>query len=293
MNKILGNFLDKLYEDPRISRIINIFRSVYKNFKPSIIVLVLTCTIFSAKSAYNRRFGYDKIVDKSNKNARYVGNAVLLRGDIFLTTYKNLVNSCVKRKPENKIHYYVVMNGNFYEVYLSRFSAEKNLALLRTDRDGGIYANFLNANYYTLLPKENKISYIGDEVFVSKNLNSIAEYFFDKYKVDGVSNYGFTVKSTDNIRKNHGEAVLNDKLELIGITSGNTTEGLTNRFGNKIEFIDLIKIKNFLSSNGVYFIENKKNIDLFKIKKYTTFMNAKVVCVEENVRLPLVIERRR
>jgi hypothetical protein len=79
----------------------------------------------------------------------------------------------------------------------------------------------------------------------------------------------------------------------VGITIGNTKGGLLGKFGNGIEFIDLIKIKNFLLSKKMYYLENKSKIDLRKVKNYLRFMNAKVICVEENVRIPLIIQRRR
>jgi hypothetical protein len=109
--------------------------------------------------------------------------------------------------------------------------------------------------------------------------------------VDGIADSGFTVKSFDNIRNNAGEVVLNDKLELVGITIRNTKRGLLGKFSNRIEFIDLIKIKNFLLGRGMYYLENKTKIDLSKVRNYLKFMNARVICMEENVRIPLIIQR--
>jgi hypothetical protein len=265
MNKILNDFFNTIKNNQTLKDTIEVVRRIYKHFKPSIIVIIVTISALTGKKIYNANLGNNRILKHiRQKEMKYVGGAVLLRNDYYLTTYSDLMETCKKTGPENKIHYYVILKDVFYKVHIDKFDEVSNLALLRISKS----EKFYKIRHYTLLPLKGKISYIDDEVFVTKDLNSAAGFLIKNYKVDGVSNFGFTVKSFDNIRKNHGNAVLNDRLELIGITNGNTTKGIWGKSNNRIDFIDINKIKYFLAKNRVAYAENKKNIDLYKMKNY-------------------------
>jgi hypothetical protein len=191
----------------------------------------------------------------------------------------------------NKIHYFVITkNGRFREVYILRKDESKNIVLLKTIDGGRIYENI---DFYAVFSPQNKMDYVGENIYVSKNLNSLDGYFFKKYKITEPGDIGFLIKSFDNVRKNYGEAILNDKHELIGMTMGNTNPGFFEKFRNKINFIDANRIKRFLLDNRIYYAENKKHVDISEISGYLELLNGKVVCFEERVRAPLVIERRK
>jgi hypothetical protein len=292
MHKVISDFIYKIKNNPTVSRIEKVWKNIYKNFKSSIILTLIVSLIFFFRKSQNRKFSYDKITEVVSENAKYVANAILLRDDLFLTTYDSLTEICKKRVDTNRMGYYVVMNNNAHRVFISQYDTAKNLALLQIDRTTSrIYVNFSNSDFYTILSSQNKATYIGDKVYISKSLNSGSEYFFEEDKVSEISDYGFSIKNSDNKRVNRGEAVLNEKLELIGMTVGNNTKGVAKRLTNRIDFIDLVKIKSFLLSRKIYYVENKMNVDLWRVKNYLKSMNAKVVCREEYIKVPLVIER--
>ncbi|MDR2760513.1 MAG: hypothetical protein LBB09_01555 [Rickettsiales bacterium] len=288
-----SKFFSKILGNPAIKRARELSVRIYKNFKPTIAVILALTAFLCAKSAYDRRFGYSKLLDVLEGGGKYVGNAVYFRDEMFITIYDNLISTCVKRKTENKIHYFIVLDGELYGVFVDAADPERNLAILKINRLVNQSQLPGGENYYILFSSDNMLNYIGKDVFISKRLNSPSNYFLKKYRVKEISNLGFAVKSFDNARNNIGEVALNDRLEVVGITVGNTKKGFLGKFSNRIEFIDLVKIKNFLLSRKMYYLENKTNIDLSRVKDYLKFMNAKVICAEESVRIPLIIQRRR
>ena len=248
-----------------------------KAYKPSIIFIVAILVCFRLKNYYNERFKYDRILNVINKKSRYVGNAVLIRDKYFITPLNNITKTCVKTKPEDNIYYYIVMNNIFYRVNLVNFDFSRNLALLQI-YENPRYPEFNTKNFAMF--SVGQVDLLNSKVFISKSLNDpVKSMFFDSYKVNNISNQGLAIKSFDNIRNNVGEIVLNDKLEFVGITAGNSSRGgLFSKLNNKIEIIDSNKIKSFLRELKFYYYENKQNIDLYSVKNYLPAINARFVC---------------
>ncbi|MDR0572231.1 MAG: hypothetical protein LBG48_05255 [Rickettsiales bacterium] len=287
----IKQIFENIRRDPLIVKMVRITKGVYKNFKFIIFGgIFVGCCVYCG-ILYNGRVGYSSITNLMNGNVKYVGNAILLKDNIFITTYNNIIATCQKRVQTNKMHYFVVVNGGaFYEVEFYLQDPVRNIALLKVVNNYKVYKDI---DFFAVFSSMNKIDYVGDHVYISKSLNSFDGYFFSKYKVTGSGNFGFTVRSFDNARKNYGEAVLNERFELVGITIGNSDRGLSGRFKNKIEFIDANKIKRFLIENRIFYAENKDNVDLSKISGYLELLNGKVMCFEEKKVVPLVVERRR
>ena len=248
-----------------------------KAYKPSIIFIIAVLIGFRLKNYYDERFKYDKILNVLNKDSRYVGNAVLIRDQYFITPFNNIIKTCVKTKPEDNIYYYIIANNIYYRVNLVNFDSTKNLAMLKIDENPR-YPKFDTKNFAMF--SVGQVNLLNSNVFVSKRLNdSVKSMFFNSYKVNDISNQGVAIKSFDNIRNNIGEIVLNDKLEFVGITAGNThNRGFLNKFRNKIEIIDSNKIKSFLKSIKFYYFENKQQVDLYSVKNYLPAINVKFIC---------------
>lgn len=259
------------------------------------IILMAFCFFLTYKirNVYRYRFKYNNITKSVFNKAKYVGNAVFIRDKYFLTIADNLFTTCVRRNPQDKLYYFLVMDGSIYKVSPYFYDLETDLAVISVD-DDPYYPKFSKKNF-ALFSTQKREAFIKKHVYISKSLNNTKDYFFKKKKIARIGNYGYEIRSFDNIRNNVGEVVLNDNLEMIGITVGNTTKGagLMQKMNNKIEVVDLDKIKSFLRGNGFYFYENRQNIDLYRIRDYLKSLNGKVVCYIEPYRQGLSVIRSR
>ncbi|MDR1498774.1 MAG: hypothetical protein LBS34_00610, partial [Rickettsiales bacterium] len=221
------------------------------NFYPWIFGMIFMLFAFEGYVMYKYNFHTDKI---SNivKEAKYAGNAVILNKNFILTSYNTINDVCRMTENTQKQMIFVVFNdGNTYEVLLHGFDPKLNLALLVFNRHG---QSKVNLNNYVIFPKiaENMV---GKNVFVSKTKNSFLS-FYKKFKIDGISDSGYYIKNKDNIKNNKGEAVLNDKFEFVGITTGNTKRNRSKFLLNEVNIISQYNVISFLWKNGILYHRN-------------------------------------
>jgi hypothetical protein len=124
-------------------------------------------------------------------------------------------------------------------------------------------------------------------------INDPESDFYDHYKITGITTGGYTVKSKDVFRKNFGEAVLNERLELVCLTDGNTTNGKVGFLNNEIRIIEQGRIKNFLKKHNIRYYKNQKNVDLRDFQNYVGDINVELICYVKEPKLQRVIRRYR
>lgn len=249
------------------------------NFRYTIYLLILTVVFIVCKSKYNYNFKTDKITENI-KNAKYVENAVAINKSNFLTTYKSIKETCKITQSNQKLRLFLISNKARFEVYLKAYNEYNNLAVL-TMFDS--YKKTVKLNNFVLFPDIlSKGVEVGNNLYVSKTVNDL-KYFYRKLQLkEDKKNYLQYVR-TDFIRKNIGEAVLNNKLEFVGITNEVGDGGI---FGKKMEVINYSVIKDFLYQNGVKYALNSTNVNLFFVKNYIYDINYKLVCVVETPPVP-------
>ena len=249
------------------------------NFRYSIYLLFFCIIFVVCKSKYNYNFKTDEITENI-RNSKFVGNAVAVNKTNFLTTYKSIKDTCKITQSNQKLRLFLISNNTRFEVYLKAYNEYNNLAIL-TMLDS--YKKTVKLNNFVLFPDIlSKGVEVGNNLYVSKSVNDL-KYFYRKLQLkEDKKNYLQYVR-TDFIRKNIGEAVLNNKLEFVGITNEVGEGGV---FSKKMEVINYSVIKDFLYQNGVKYALNSTNVNLFFVKNYIYDINYKLVCVVETPPVP-------
>ncbi len=240
------------------------------------------------KIKFNRNFHTDKITD-TIEDSIYAGNAVIINKNYFLTTYDTINDFCKSGRVDQVVNFYIVANdGSYYSAKIYAKDINSNLAILEVD------SNITNkglANNYVVFPAKYD-TLLNSSVFISKTKNTEQSHFYEKSKIAGLSNIGFYTKK-NNFRSNIGESVLNNKLEFVGLTAGNSKLSKYKFFLNEVEIINQNKIESFLKQNRIFYYKNINNLDLIKYTNYIKNMNVKVVCTVRNVRVPLILKIKR
>lgn len=265
---IIGSKKVKIWEDR--------FMYFLKNFWPSVAFILLVFFGALISNSYKSRFKVDEIT-KFIKGSKYVGNAVFINKKFMITNVSSIDNLCKITKEGQTLKTFMVYNGQVFRVNIIDKNYESDLALLKIDNSE---ENYININNFAILPNVpgDRYNYLNTYGFFSKTYNNLEKIKYKKYKITSISDVGYAVKSYDILRSNNGEAVLNDKMELIALTAGNTKKGIKHIFSNKIKIIDDGKIKNFLKNNNVYYYKNYNNVDLRDVTNYKSSINAKVIC---------------
>lgn len=258
------------------------------NFWPAILIFLFILVFIGIKLRINRNFHTTEIT-KIIENSNYAGNAVIINKKYFLTTY-DTVNSICKNSYDNQITYfYIITNdGDYYRAKMYAQDNQNNLAILQIDDD---IKNKALANNYVVLPAMYN-TLLNSNVFVSKTKNTLKSHFYEKSKISGLSNVGFYTKK-NNFRSNIGESVLNNRLEFVGLTTGNSKSSKYKFFLNEVDIVNQNKIEAFLRRNKINYYKNVTNLDLIKYPNYIRNMNVKVVCITKTARVPLVMKVRR
>ena len=249
------------------------------NFRYTIYLLIFVVIFIVCKSKYDYNFKTDKITENI-KNAKYVENAVAVNKTNFITTYKAIKDTCRITGSNQKLRLFLISNDSKFEVYLKAYNEYNNLALLTMfDR----YKKTVKLNNFVLFPDIlSKQVEVGSGVYISKTINDL-NYFYNKAILKEDKKTYIKYIKTDFIRKNLGEVVLNNKLEIIGITNEIGWGGI---FSKKMEVINYSVIKDFLYQNGVKYALNSTNVNLFFVKNYIYDINYKLVCVVETPPVP-------
>lgn len=271
VNKLVNNLLNKLFTKKTKTIIIRYI----KTFKYFILAFILLLIIIKLKLIYNNNYKRNNI-EGIIASSVYVGNAIAVNKTAFLTTYDSIKEKC-KIENNRKIKYYLIKNGQIFEVILSFYDEYKNLAILTSqNRIGNFYAIFANNN---ATPKQN--------VFISKTNNSL-NYKFYLYELrnNGVTDF---IKVLDFPRDYNGEVLINKDFEVVGMANNEET-GFLNK---KIYIINNNIIKQFFRESGIIYATNHSGSNLTLINNYLANINYKLVCKEELTRSPLIFERKR
>lgn len=273
--KIKGS-INNIIAEEKIKELNNRFLYFLKNFLPSIIGV---CALFIGILVFNsyRSHFSEKGITKFIKDSKYIGNAVFVNKRYMITNAIPIDNICKITKEGQKLKTFIVYNNSVFRVDLVSKDYVSNLALLKIDETED---NYIDINNFAILPNvsRDRYNYINTDAFISRTYNDPNKIKYKKHKITSISEVGYAAKSYDVIRNNNGEAVLNDRLELIGITAGNTKGSISGIFSNKVKIIDDGKIKNFLKQNGIYYYKNYNNVDLRDVSNYKKAINAKVIC---------------
>ena len=281
-NKIKNSYkqaINYINTNKQVTDFIEKSRYFIYNFRYTIYLLIFVVVFIVCKSKYDYNFKTDKITE-SIKNAKYVENAVAINKTNFITTYKAIQDTCKITSSNQKLRLFLISNDTKFEVYLKAYNEYNNLAVLTMfDR----YKKTVKLNNFVLFPDIlSKQVEVGAGLYVSKTVNDL-NYFYKKSKLkEDKKNYLQYVK-TDFIRKNLGEVVLNNKLEIVGITNDVGQGGI---FGKKMEVVNYSTIKDFLYQNSVRYALNSTNANLFFVKNYIYDINYKLVCVVETPPVP-------
>ncbi len=271
VNRIVNNLLNKIFTKKTKKIIIRYI----KTFKYFILGFLLLLIVIKLKFTYNNNYKRDNI-EGIVAGSVYVGNAIAVNKTAFLTTYDSIKEKC-KVENNRKIKYYLIKNGQIFEVELSFYDEYKNLAILTSrNRIGDFYAIFANNN---ATPKQ--------DIFISKTNNSLNyKFYLHELRNNGVVDF---IKVLDFPRNYNGEVLINKNFEIVGIANNEKT-GFLNK---KIYIINNNIIKQFFRENGIIYATNHSSSNLTLINNYLANINYKLVCKEELTRSPLIFERKR
>lgn len=269
-------FLKNIISDEKIKMWKDRFSYFLKNFWPSIVVIVVVFFGVLISNSYKSRFKVDEIT-KFIKGSKYVGNAVFVNKKFLITNASSMDDLCKITKEGQVLKTFIVYDGQIFRTDIVDKDYESDLVLLKINSSEDSYINVKN---FAILPNVpgDRYNYLNTYGFFSKTYNDLEKIRYGKYKITSISDVGYAAKSYDILRSNNGEAVLNDKMEFIALTAGNTKKGIRHIFSNNIKIVDDGKIKNFLKRNNVYYYKNYKNVDLRDVVNYKNSINAKVIC---------------
>lgn len=272
----MKDFFNNLKNSQSMQKTIQKIKYFWSNFWPSIVVIATVIFSMSVINCYNSRFHTDKITKFINKS-EYAGNAVFINKRFLLTNSSSIDEACRMTSNKQRLRIFIVSDGQAFKVDLIDKDESSDLVLLSISQGE---RRFTNINNFVIFPNVSgdKYNYIDTDAYISRNMNDSDKIFYRKYRIKNISDVGFSVKSKDILRKNFGEVAINDRLEFIGLTAGNTAKSIRNIFSNEIKIIDDGKIKNFLKRNNVYYYKNINNIDLRTVANYRKSIVAKVIC---------------
>lgn len=279
INKQLHKIIDDVKSDATLNLYWEKVKYFVKNFKYSIILLLVAILFFKVKQIYNFNYGTNEITSIV-PNSRFVGNAVAINKDNFLTTYNSINNICKVKSKDQKLRLFLIGKDVSFEATIKDYDEYADMAILTVHQR---YKNQVNINNFVIFPRAN-LNNMTNTIYISKTKN-IKNSFYEKKYLKGNSNLYSQHIKLDKIRLNSGEIILNDRLELAGMTSNFYKNGI-NIFSKKVEIIDVNKIMSYLRMNKVYYIKNMNNIDLYSVKNYTRSINYKVVCYVETKPIP-------
>ncbi len=272
----INGFFNSAINNEKVKALENRFMYFFRNFWPSIVVIMIIFFGILISNSYKSRFRINEIT-KFIKDSKYVGNAVFINKKFIIANAIPIDNLCKITKEGQTLKTFIVYDGQVFRVDVIDRDYKLDLALLKINKSED---NYINVNNFAILPNVpgDRYNYINTYGFISKTYNDPEKIKYKAHKITSISDVGYATKSYDILRNNNGEAVLNDRLELIGLTAGNTGKSIKNIFSNKIKIIDDGKIKNFLKKNSVYYYKNYKNVDLRDVANYKNSINAKVIC---------------
>lgn len=285
--KIIDNIVDSFYlkiNKIKESNFSEKFKYFFNNFWPLLFILFFLLIIFQIKMKFNSYFHTDKIT-KLVPNSIFVGNAIAINERFFLTTYNAINSACkIQNDRQNLVLFLIAHDGNYYKTKIFRESKDLNLIILELDDNT---EEIMMKNYVVFSKKQDNL--LDNNVYISKTKNSNKTHFYEKNKILEVSENGYYIKK-NNLRNNLGESVLNNKLEFVGITSGNTEKSKYKFYSNKVDIISQGTIESFLRRNGIYYRKNLRDINLSSVNNYLKGINLKAVCYLDEKRMPLTIK---
>ncbi|MDR3078504.1 MAG: serine protease [Rickettsiales bacterium] len=261
------------------------------NFWPYMVGVMAVAITVRLRMIYSRSFHSDEIT-KFVKNSRHAGNAIFINKGFLITSYRSIATACRVTKTTENVRTFIIFNGEAIKVDIVAEDESSGLTLLRIDPTE---KHYVVVNNFALFPNVSgsDYRYLGSEVFISKMINDPDSDFYRKYKVAKVEVDGYSVRSRDVLRKNFGEVVLNERLELLGLTDGNSSSSKIKFLGNEIRILEQGRIKNFLKKNNVRYYKNIKNMDLRDFPRYRGDINAELVCYIKEAQPQRIIRRYR
>lgn len=263
-------------------------RYFWKNFWPSITLLVAVAIGFFIISQCRFRFRTDKITGFVEKSS-YAGNAVFINKRFLIASSEAIDRVCKPTSSQQRLQLFIIKDGQVFRVSVIDRDELYGLALLSVNQSE---RRFINVNNFVLLPdiSGDHYNYLDTDAYISRTINSPQNTMYKKYHIKNIADVGFSTKSKDIIRKNFGEIVLNDRNEFIGLTVGNTAGSFKNILSNEIKIVDIAKIKNFLKRNDVYYYKNVTNIDLRTVANYKKSVGARIICVVQEPPVSKVVK---
>jgi hypothetical protein len=249
-------------------------RYLLQNFWPHIIATILLLMFFHLWKIYSYNFRTDQLT-KYVKASVHAGNAVFINKKFLLTSYNSLYRVCNPTEPGQQLRAFIILSGETVRVKVHSVDKVNNLLLLMLDPADAHYADI---NNFALFPdiSDGNYNYLKAKVLISKRVNNPNGEVYGKYTINGIGSHGYTVSSRDLLRPSFGEAVLNERLELIGITDGSSKNNSS--FGIDINIIEQGRIKKFLKTHRVYYYKNTHQVDLHNIINYRGSINAELIC---------------
>jgi hypothetical protein len=287
----IGDLYRKIGSNEKVAAFLDRVGYFVGNFWPYITGLALLTSLIYFRIAYNRRFNSNEIV-KFVKDSRHAGNAIFINKGFLITNYKSIATACRVTRFGESVRAFIIFNGEAIKVDIVDMDKDSGLVLLRIDPNE---KHYVTVNNFALFPNVSgsDYKYMNSDVFISKMINDPESDFYDHYKITGITTGGYTVRSKDVLRKNFGEAVLNERLELIGLTDGNSANGKIGFLKNEIRIIEQGRIKNFLKKHNIRYYKNLRSVDLRDFQKYAGDINAELICYVKEPKPQRVIKRYR
>ncbi|MDR2778527.1 MAG: hypothetical protein LBB13_03460 [Rickettsiales bacterium] len=272
----IRNGYSRIRENEVVTRVLTNTGYFLRNFRLQIIALMVFLVLVKLGITYHQRFDSNELT-RYVKTSKHAGNAVFINKSFLITNYKSINTACKISNQEEKVRIFMIFDGEAFPVDVVDSDEASGLVLLRVDPKEKKY---VNVNNFVLFPNVSgdRYNYMDTTVLISKMINSAEGEVYEKYRITEISEEGYAVKSMDILRKNFGEAVLNDRFEFVGITNGNSETKKYHAMKNEIKIIEQNRIKNFLKKNNVFYYKNVNNVDLRKFSNYKGDINVELLC---------------
>lgn len=195
------------------------------------------------------------IIPKLESSTVIISSKGFIGAGVIINNGKNIVTNYHVVEPDEQNIYVASKPNNFYKAKLIKVDMKKDLALLELPKELQLNHNFLSLQFANIKDIKKGIDiytmghphkyYFAFEYGMLTN--TLENHQWNQFQAKKVLQY-----SMNSNKGNSGGAIVNDKLELLGIVAGSDISGQNLNFGISID-----DIKEFLSAKSDVRFEKK------------------------------------
>lgn len=260
------------------------FNKVLKELERNrlLIAIILFCCFylfFSAMKKNKNKVNTENIT-KLVENSKFAGNGFFINNNEILTTY-DVVDSVCSHTGSRFPNIFVLYNGYVYESTVSYYNNIYRLAIVQINElrnNNDLRQSNLQITDYLMFDRIDN-NHSNDDIFYFENNNKAFNPIIKKGKIYNTMDNSFLFKIKGKIKeKSEGVPVLNEQLNIVGITTTNDKKQ-ENLFALNSRII-----KKFLKDYKRKFRINLKAIDSQRAKKYLNETVVQIICTDNVVR---------